>query len=151
MTTSGADDMPPFSHMAVLKAGMVDGVSWMTHGTLVFILRGTTVRAGNRPTPLMINNSESQNYLINIKASVWHTSARRAASEVDKVLIRMVTGRGLASASYGVASASTPPQIAKGYVPPSPRSRDGSSLPNKTKKKTTSGTPNNKTKTDCAA
>jgi hypothetical protein len=30
MTTSGADDMPPFSHMAVLKAGMVDGVSWMT-------------------------------------------------------------------------------------------------------------------------
>jgi hypothetical protein len=57
-----------FSHMAVLKAGMVDGVSWMTHGTLVFILRGTTVRAGNRPTPLMINNSESQNYLINSKA-----------------------------------------------------------------------------------
>jgi hypothetical protein len=57
-----------FSHMAVLKAGMVDGVSWMTHGTLDFILRGTTVRAGNRPTPLMINNSESQNYLINIKA-----------------------------------------------------------------------------------
>ena len=54
--------------MAVLKAGMVDGVSWMTHGTLVFILRETTVRAGNRPTPLMINNSESQNYLINIKA-----------------------------------------------------------------------------------
>jgi hypothetical protein len=54
--------------MAVLNAGMVDGVSWMTHGTLVFIPRGTTVRAGNRPTPLMINNSESQNYLINIKA-----------------------------------------------------------------------------------
>jgi hypothetical protein len=38
---------------------MVDGVSLMTHGTLVFILRETTVRAGNRPTPLMINNSES--------------------------------------------------------------------------------------------
>jgi hypothetical protein len=58
--------------MAVLKAGMVD-VSWMTHGTLVFILRGTSVRAGNRPTPLMINNSESQNYLINIK----HLERRR--------------------------------------------------------------------------
>jgi hypothetical protein len=80
MTTSGADDTPPFSHMTVLKAGMVDGVSWMTHGTLVFILQGTTVRAGNRPTPLMINNSESQNYLINIKASVWQAALPSADS-----------------------------------------------------------------------
>ena len=30
--------------------------------TLVFFLWETTVRAGNRPTPLMINNSESQDY-----------------------------------------------------------------------------------------
>jgi hypothetical protein len=37
VTTSGADGMPPFSRpVAVLKAGMVDGVSWMIHGTLVF-------------------------------------------------------------------------------------------------------------------
>jgi hypothetical protein len=37
MTTSGADGMPPFSRtMAVLKAGIVDGVSWMIHGTPVF-------------------------------------------------------------------------------------------------------------------
>jgi hypothetical protein len=68
MTTSGADDMPPFNHIAVLKAGMVDGVSWMTLAHQSLSYGELHYRPGNRATPLMINNSESQNYLINIKA-----------------------------------------------------------------------------------